>query len=157
MKGKVKSFVVSIVIALAVGGISALISSDGMDIYSEFLTPPLTPPGWLFPIVWSVLFVLMGISAALVYTEESVPLTERLSALAPYAVSLFFNFFWSIIFFNFRAFLFAFVWLLLLLFFILKTILAYRPISPLAAYLQIPYLLWVAFAGYLNFGIWYLN
>ena len=99
----------------------------------------------------------MGISAAMVYTESTVPFSQRKTALYTYAASLFVNFFWSIIFFNMRTFLFAFVWLLLLLFLIIKTIMDYWKINRVAAYLQIPYAIWVAFAGYLNFGIWYLN
>ena len=99
----------------------------------------------------------MGISAAVIYTSHSASVAQRKRTLYTYAASLVVNFFWSIIFFNMRAFAFAFIWLLLLLYLIIKTIIQYREIEPTAAYLQIPYALWVAFAGYLNFGIWYLN
>lgn len=153
----IKSYVASILTALGVGGLSALITSGNMDLYSEINTPPFAPPPILFPIVWSILYILMGISAAIIWNTESVMKSERRSAIYTYALSLFFNFLWSIIFFNMRAFLFAFVWLLALLFLIVRTITKYRKISPLAAYLQIPYLLWVGFAGVLNFAIWYLN
>ncbi len=157
MKEKIKSYIISIVIALAVGGLSALITSGSMDIYSRIKTPPLAPPSILFPIVWTVLFILMGISAALVYSESSASMPQKKSALYTYSLSLIFNFFWSIIFFNKQWFLFAFIWLLILLFLIVRTIMKYYKISPIAAYLQIPYLLWVSFAGYLNFAIWLLN
>ena len=156
MKSKTKTYVWSILVTLAVGGLSALLTRGGMDFYSEIQKPPLAPPSIVFPIVWTILFVLMGISAAIIYNSEA-PETQKSSALLTYAVSLAFNFFWSIIFFNFRWFLFAFFWLLALLFLIARTIVKYYKISPIAAYLQIPYLLWVAFAGYLNFAIWYLN
>lgn len=157
MKVKIKSYIISIVIALAVGGLSALITSSSMDIYSRINTPPLAPPPILFPIVWTVLFILMGISAALVYNDRSASAPQKKSALYTYSLSLIFNFFWSIIFFNKQWFLFAFIWLLILLFLIIRTIMKYYKINPLAAYLQIPYLLWVTFAGYLNFAIWILN
>ena len=153
----VKSYVFFILSALAVGGLSALITSGNMNIYEEIKRPPLSPAPMLFPIVWTILFILMGISAAMIYNTETSSMQTRKSALYTYAISLFFNFFWSIIFFNMRSFLFAFVWLLALLFFIIRTIMKYKEINPIAAYLQIPYLLWVTFAGYLNFAIWLLN
>ena len=157
MRQKIKSYVISIAIALAVGGLSAFLTRNSMDLYETIITPPLAPPSILFPIVWTMLFILMGISAAMIYNTYSAPKPQRKSALYTYALSLVFNFFWSIIFFNKRAFLFAFIWLLILLFLIIRTIMKYRKINPLAAYLQIPYALWVTFAGYLNFTIWYLN
>ena len=157
MLSKIKPYAISILIALAVGGLSALLTRNSMNIYNEIITPPLSPPSILFPIVWTILYVLMGISAAMVYKEDSAPFKDRVSAISTYASSLVVNFAWSIIFFNMRAFLFAFIWLLFLLFLIVKTIIAYEKIKPIAAYLQIPYAVWVAFAGYLNFAIWLLN
>ena len=154
---KIESYVISISSALAVGGLSALLTVGNMDLYSTINTPPLAPPAILFPIVWTILYVLMGISAAMIYNTETAPMPQRKSALYTYVLSLFFNFFWSIIFFNMRNFLFAFIWLLVLLFLIIRTIMKYYKINPLAAYLQIPYLIWVTFAGYLNFAIWLLN
>jgi len=157
MKSKIKPYAISIIIALAVGGLSAFLTRNSMDIYEELITPPLSPPSILFPIVWTILYVLMGISAAMIYIDKLAPFKERSSALATYASSLIVNFSWSIIFFNFRAFLLAFIWLLFLMFLIIKTIISYKNIRPIAAYLQIPYVIWVAFAGYLNFSIWILN
>jgi len=157
MFSKLKPYIISILIALAVGGASALLTMGNMDIYNEIRTPPLSPPSILFPIVWTILYILMGISAAIIYTNTNSTDKLKKEALVPYASSLIVNFAWSIIFFNFRAFFVAFLWLLLLLFLIIKTIIAYKKISPLAAYLQIPYAIWVSFAGYLNLGIWLLN
>lgn len=157
MKNKTKSYIISIIIALAVGGLSALITSGNMNLYDEIIMPALAPPAILFPIVWTVLYTLMGISAAMVYNSDTATASEKTSALYTYGISLFFNFFWSIIFFNMRRFLFAFVWLLVLLFLIVRTIMKYYKINPASAYLQIPYAIWVTFAGYLNFAIWYLN
>lgn len=156
-RGRVVAYVVSIAIALGIGGLSALLTSKNMDIYADLRQPPLAPPAILFPIVWTVLYVLMGVSAAMVYTAGGVGKSERSDALMPYGASLFVNFFWPILFFNFRAFLPAFVWLILLEFLIVMTILSYRKLNTGAAYLQIPYAIWVAFAGYLNFAIWVLN
>lgn len=157
MKEKVKSYVYSLIIALGVGGLSALFTSGNMDIYKEIVKPPLSPPSIVFPIVWTILFTLMGISAAMIYNNNSASKLERDSALLTYGVSLVFNFFWSLIFFNLQMYFFAFLWLLALLYFIIKTIIKYYKIDKTAAYLQIPYLIWVTFAGYLNFAIWYLN
>ena len=157
MKQKVKTYIISISIPLAIGIISALLTRENMNIYEEVVTHPLSPPSFLFPVVWSVLYVLMGISAGLIYTDNITLKRQKDRAIYTYAASLFVNFFWSIIFFNMRAFLFAFIWLLLLLFLIISTITQYKKINQTAAYLQIPYAVWVAFAGYLNFGIWFLN
>ena len=152
---KLKPYIVSALIALGVGGLSALITKDNMSEY--FIAPPLSPPPVLFPIVWTVLYTLMGVSAALVYEkgkEENIDIT---GALGVYIIQLVVNFFWSLIFFNMRAYLFAFVWIVLLWILIITMIKRFREISPSAAYLQIPYLLWVTFAGYLNLGVFLLN
>ena len=157
MKKEIKTYAVSIAIALAVGGLSALFTAGNMDIYSEIVKPPLAPPSVLFPIVWTVLYILMGVSAAMIYLQKEENPTLARNSLAAYGISLFLNFFWSIIFFNMQAFLFSFIWLILLWISVLITIIGYRKISPLAALLQIPYLLWVTFAGYLNLAIFLLN
>ncbi len=154
---KIKPYIISILIALAVGGLSAFFTRNNMDLYSETIRPPLSPPSILFPIVWTVLYILMGISAAIIYTNQTAPEYQKKSALYTYALSLIVNFFWSIIFFNIRAYLFAFVWLILLLYLIVKTIIKYKKIEPIAAYLQIPYAIWVTFAGYLTLAIFILN
>ena len=156
MKQNIKNYIIAIVIPLAVGGLSALLTMGNMDLYSTINTPSLSPPAILFPIVWSVLYLLMGISSGMIANSPALRIKKQ-SAFFSYGLSLFFNFFWSVIFFNFRAFLFAFIWLAVLLFLIVRTIMKYHRIKPAAAYLQIPYALWVAFAGYLNFAIWLLN
>ena len=156
MKEKIKSYAFFILSAVAVGGLSAFFTRNNMDINNDVLMPPLSPPPIVFAIVWSLLFILMGISAAMVYNTD----TERnlkQSALITYTLSLIVNFSWNIIFFNLRAFGFAFFWLLLLLFLIVLTILKYYKINKVAAYLQIPYAVWVSFAGYLTLCIWWLN
>ena len=115
--------------------------------------PPASPPGWLFPIVWTILYVLMGLASYLVLISAK----PNKTALAAYAIQLIFNFFWSIIFFRLQLCFLAFIWLVLLWFLILKTFTLFSEISKSAGYLLIPYLLWVTFAGYLNFTICLLN
>ena len=154
MLKKVITYAVSIAVAVGVGSLSALLTSGSMDIYSSLETPPLSPPSIAFPIVWTVLFTLMGISAARVFIANEYKWNN---ALTVYAVQLAVNFLWSIIFFNIRALLIAFLWLILLLVLIIIMIKGFYKYDKPAAYLQIPYLLWVTFAGYLNFGIYWLN
>lgn len=151
-----KTFAVWILIAEAVGSLSGFLSRNGMELYSSVIEqPPLSPPALLFPIVWSILYALMGIGAARI--SLAPPSQERSKALNIYIAQLVVNFFWSLIFFNAQAFGFAFVWLLLLWVLVLWMILAFRKVDPLAALLQIPYLIWLTFAAYLNAGVWYLN
>ena len=109
----------------------------------------------MFPIVWGILFALMGISAARVYLAPASNVRTR--SLLLFFLQLAFNFFWSIIFFNFQAFGLAFFWLIALWLLILAMLFSFRKVDRLAAWLQIPYLLWVSFAAYLNFGVWMLN
>ncbi|NLO85669.1 MAG: tryptophan-rich sensory protein [Clostridiales bacterium] len=156
MKSKTKAIIVSIAIPLAVGGLSALITSGGMDTFEKLNKPPLSPPGWLFPIVWTILFIMMGIASYLVYAADE-KLAVRTRALIVYAVQLGVNFFWSIFFFSFKWYLFSFFWLLLLWALIIFTTIKFYRISKTAAYLMVPYLLWVTFAGYLNLSISLLN
>ncbi len=153
---KYKTYVISILIALGVGALSALLTMGQMDIFEKLEKPPLSPPAFLFPIVWTALYILMGISAAMIFNKKSQNEEAVKNALSTYASSLVVNFAWSIIFFNFKAFLLAFIWLLLLLALIIKTIVEYSRIDKVAAYLQIPYALWVTFAGYLTLAIYIL-
>lgn len=152
---KIKPYFFSILIALAVGGLSALLTKNSMGIYETINRPALAPPMIVFPIAWSVLFILMGISSAMIYNERDN--TDVSGALKTYGFQLVVNFFWSIIFFNMQAYLFAFIWLIVLWILILIMIVQFYKIKPLAAYLQIPYLLWVTFAGYLTLMIYLLN
>lgn len=156
MKKSTKTYVLSIVLAEGVGALSGFLSRSGMDVYSDTVRqPPLSPPMLLFPVVWSVLYALMGISSARIYL--SAPSKERSLGLNIYIAQLVVNFFWSLIFFNAQAFGFALVWLLILWALVLWMILVFWKTDPLAAKLQIPYLLWLAFAVYLNAAVWYLN
>ena len=157
IKPYILPFAVSIAIPLSVGLFSALLTKDNMNIYGEINTPPLSPPSWLFPIAWTILYILMGVSSALIYINKEKNPPEAKCGLYFYALSLVANFLWSIIFFNLGAFLFALICLGILLYLIIKTIMSYHKVYKTAAYLQIPYALWVAFAGYLNAAIFILN
>ena len=158
---KIKPYIlpysICIAIPLTVGIISAALTKDNMSVYDTLTTPPLSPPALVFPIVWSILYILMGISSALIYTNRERCPDSAKRGLGYYGISLVLNFIWSIIFFNLQAALLALGVLILLLYCIIKTVLEYRKVFPTAAYLQIPYVIWVAFAGYLNAGIWLLN
>ena len=158
---KIKPYIlpysIAIAIPLTVGIASAALTKDNMKIYSQLNAPPLAPPAFLFPIVWTVLYILMGLSSAMIYTRRERNPDAAKKGLIYYAVSLALNFSWSIVFFNLQAVFFALLILLVMLYCIVRTILEYRKVFPAAAYLEIPYALWVAFAGYLNAGIWLLN
>lgn len=140
----------------AAGVLSGLLSRQEMQMYAEMIQkPPLSPPAILFPLVWTILYALMGIGAARIAASADGDLRSR--ALNVFVVQLVVNFFWSLIFFNAQAYGFALVWLLLLWVLIIAMILLFWPVDRLAALLQIPYLLWVTFAAYLNYGVWRLN
>ena len=151
---KLKPLLLSLLISLGVGGLSALLTKDSMEQYGALKQPPLSPPGWLFPVVWSILFLLMGIAAYRVWMEDG---TGRNGALILYGIQLSFNFFWTLIFFNMGNYALAFFWLLALWILILLTTLRFFKEDTIAGWLMVPYLLWVAFAGYLNAGVWLLN
>lgn len=150
-----RKFLICLAIPLGVGGLSALLTSGNMQMFEEINKPPLSPPGWLFPVVWTILYILMGIALYLVVVAKENK--GKLAAYISFGVQLFFNFFWSIIFFNARAYLFAFVWLVLLWVAIIVNIYFFNKVNKTSAKLLVPYLIWVTFAGYLNFGIYLLN
>ena len=136
--------------------LSGWLTREAAKMYSmEIQKPPFSPPGIVFPIVWTILFALMGIGAARIYLSPASSTRSR--SLLLFFLQLTVNFFWSIIFFNLQAFGFAFAWLILLWGLILLMILSFRKKDALAAWIQVPYLLWVTFAAYLNFGVWLLN
>ncbi len=154
MKIQWKKLIACIAIPIAVGGIAALLTRDGIAAFEVVIKPPLTPPAWLFPLCWTVLYVLMGIASYLVaVTEDDL----RGNALLFYGVQLVLNFVWPLLFFNLEAYLFSFVWLVILWAIILVTMLKFYKISEKAGDLLLPYILWVTFAGYLNFGTFLLN
>ena len=156
LKKKRKLLILCLVIPLVVGGLAALVTRGSMNAYSDMKQPPLAPPGWVFPVVWTILFVLMGVASYLVLTSGKEK-TDIARALRLYGLQLAVNFFWSVLFFNLTLCWAAFVWLILLWGLVLLTLLRFFRISKAAGWLLIPYLIWVTFAGYLNFAICAIN
>ena len=137
------------------GALSGWLTRAATAAYStSVLKPPLSPPGWVFPVVWTILFALMGIGAARIYL--SAPSADRSLGLNLFIAQLAVNFFWSPIFFNRQTYGLAFFWLLLLLGLVLAMTLIFRKTDSVAAKLQIPYLMWLTFAAYLTLGGWFL-
>ena len=156
MKRNWKPYLFWILLAEAVGGLSGWLTREGTKIYQQSIVqPPLSPPGWVFPVVWTILYALMGISAARIY--QTAPSKSRSTGLNLFIAQLVVNFFWSPIFFNARAYGLAFAWLLLLWLLAALMILQFRKTDKTGAFLQIPYLLWLTFAGYLSWAAWQLN
>ena len=154
--GKWKPYAVGILLTEAVGLLSGLLSRGGTESFQMTAAqPPLSPPGWVFPVVWTVLYALMGISAVRIWLSPDSAARSR--GLNLFVVQLVLNFFWSLIFFNARAYGLAFVWVILLWVTVLAMILEFWKVDRLASLLQIPYLIWLTFAAHLAFGVWVLN
>ena len=154
-KKKYVPYIVFILIAEAVGVLSGLVTSGGIEAYGALDKPAFTPPAVVFPIVWTVLFALMGIGAARVYLSEASP--ERTWGIGTFFLQLIVNFFWGVFFFNRQAFTFAFVWLLILLALVVLMTWLFSKSDKIAAYLQIPYIVWLVFAGVLNAAVAAMN
>ena len=156
LKANWKPYVFFIALSEAVGFLSGWLSREGQRIFPKIVSqPPLTPPGWVFPVVWIFLYALMGYGAARAYrTSEGA---DRSRGQNLFVAQLVVNFFWSPIFFNVRAYGFALVWLLLLLALVAAMTWFFGKVDRKAALVQIPYILWLLFAAYLNYGVWKLN
>lgn len=139
---------------LAAAAVSAFFTGDFSSGYQTLIKPSLSPPAFLFPIVWTFLYILMGISAWLIYETKR---RGKHDALKLYILQLAVNLVWPLLFFGMRLYLLSFFWLLFLLLLVFLMILRFYPLSEKAALLQIPYVLWLIFAGYLNLSIYLLN
>lgn len=155
-KFKLTDLLIFVVTAELVGALSALLAGDFTSFYDEVIRPPLSPPAWLFPVVWAIFYALMGTSAYMIWNNRKNEL-RRSSALKLYYIQLAVNFSWSIIFFRFRAFALAAAVSVILFFIVGAMILSFRKISPLAAKLNLPYLVWLGFASYLAVAIYFIN
>lgn len=153
-KHNAKTYVLFIAVPLAVGALSAFLSREGMEAFETLRRPSLSPPAAVFPIVWTILYILMGVSAALVRLSRERE-TDR--AMCVFGAQLFVNFWWSIFFFRWQLRGWAFFVLLLLIALVVWMIFAFRRIRPLAGKLNLPYLLWLCLAAWLNAGVWILN
>ena len=145
-----------IALPLVVGIISALFTMNSMKAFEMLNKPVLSPPGWLFPVVWTILYILMGISSYLIY-NSSASQKEKSEALTIYLIQLALNFLWPTFFFTFSWYWFSLIWLLVLWVAVAIMILKFYKISKPAAYLNIPYIIWLTFAAYLNYAIAVMN
>lgn len=152
---KALPFIIGILIPLALGGLSALLTMGDMKDYADILKPPLSPPAAVFPVAWSILYALMGTASALVWRERRTD--DRQNGLIYYGLQLVLNFFWPLVFFSAKEYWFAFAWLLAMLAAVIVTAVFFRRVSKAAFWLLVPYLAWLAFAAYLNVGVAVLN
>ena len=140
----------------AVGALAGWLTREGTEIFNlSVAEPPFSPPAAIFPIVWTILYLLMGIGAARI--AMAPPSDARSRSLTLYLVQLFFNFLWPFVFFNLQWYGAAFLWLIALWLLVFFMIQSFRAVDPTAAALQLPYLIWLTFAAYLNLGVWLLN
>ena len=146
--------ILSILIALSVGFLTSLLTKNNMHIYASLNKPPLAPAGMVFPIVWTVLYILMGVSAYMVLVKND---TMKKGALVVYALQLAINFSWPLIFFNTELYFLALLILIILWLMVFVMIVAFLQVDPKAAWLQYPYLVWITYATYLNLGVVFLN
>lgn len=153
---KYKPYILWILLAEAVGFLASVLTRSGTQCFTaNAVQPPLSPPAAVFPVVWSILYALMGVGAARIWLSAESP--ERRWSLNLFVIQLILNFFWTLIFFNARAYGLASIWIVLLWAAVLVMILKFHRVDPLAAWLQVPYLIWLTFAVYLTFGVWMLN
>lgn len=142
----------NIVIPIALGGLVGLIISQFMD-YNTLQKPPLSPPGFIFGIVWSILYLLMGIAyGMLVYKGKSDAEVSKI-----YWTQLIINLIWPILFFVFKIRLFSSIWIIILLILVISMVIKFYKKDKIIGYSQIPYLLWIMLATYLNIGVYILN
>lgn len=151
---RVLIFLACIAIPLGVGFVSYLIIKNFLDVYGTLNLPIFAPPAILFSIIWPILYALMGVSTFLIVMKQKKIET---ASICVYAVQLFFNFAWPILFFVSNLYLFSSIWLLALLFFLIWMIVNFFAVSKSAGYLQVPYLVWTVFACVLNFSVFFLN
>jgi len=147
-----KALIISILIPNVLAGLTAIFLD--FNAYQNMVKPPLSPPKIVFPIAWVILYTLMGISSYMIYKSNNLLKTE---ALKSYGLQLGINLVWSFIFFNFKAYFISFIWIIILIISVLRMIKLFLEIKPRAGQIQIPYLLWLLFATYLNFGVFILN
>ena len=157
MRHKINWFTLLMIILTTelIGVLGSLISGNTRQLYETLTLPPFSPPGWLFGVVWPVLYLLMGIAAYLIY--QSAPSPERTTSIRLYWMQLFVNFLWPIVFFRFEAYWLAVGIILVLDILVAATIVFFYKTQKTAAYLLLPYFAWILFATYLNIGVALLN
>ena len=155
-KIKITDLLIFIVTAELVGALSALLSGDFKSFYADIIRPPLSPPSWLFPAVWAVLYALMGISVYIIWRDNDSEI-RKATALKLYFLQLAVNFSWSIIFFRFRLLEAAAFTAILLFVLVVIMVISFRRVNAAAAWLNVPYIIWLLFASYLAISIYILN
>lgn len=154
---KTFKIVISIIACLAIGFMGSLFTSSSIPTwYASLNKPPFSPPNYLFGPVWTVLYILMGISFALIWSKGLKSKRVR-EAVYLFGVQLLLNAIWSPVFFGMRNVLLALIIIIFMWLYILKTIVAFGKVNKLASYLLYPYIAWVSFATILNFSVWILN
>lgn len=153
MKISLKKWALFILFPVIVGAIVGFITMQSND-YKDLIQPFFAPPGWIFPIVWTILYILMGVSSCIVSSYNT---EDSKNAMKIYIIQLFVNYLWSFFFFLFKLRTFAFVWILLLVYLVFKMVIVFSKINKTSGFLQIPYMLWVSFATVLNLAIVLLN
>ena len=151
-----KALIICLLFPLAVGGLAAALTMGSMEQFAALAQPPLSPPGWVFPVVWTILYLLMGWASFLIWKSDA-PQAAKKRTLGLYGVQLAANFVWPLLFFRAGLYGFALIWLVILLVLVAETMLAFGRIGRRAAWLLAPYFLWLLFAAYLNAGVWLLN
>lgn len=149
-----KRLAVSVLIPILTGGAASLINLDGFKEFETVNKPSITPPMIVFPIVWTVLYILMGLSTYIVYES---PENGKTRAYFFYVMQLAANFLWTCFFFGAQDYLAAFVTVIILLLLISGMIFSFYGVNKKSAYLQIPYFIWVTFASYLNYLVHIMN
>ena len=149
----IKYLIISIIIPILIGFLSSLLGNSTMG-FNLIKKPSFNPPAIVFPIVWTILYILMGISSYLIYVSKS---KDKNGALRIYLLQLIFNMLWTFFFFNLKWYLFSFLWIIVLIILVIIMIYRFIKINKLAGYLQIPYLIWLVFASILNISIFLLN
>ncbi len=152
-KKEIKQLIISIAIPLIIGVIGTLIGNPKMG-FEMINKPSFMPPRILFPIVWTILYIVMGISSYLIYKEKK---EKNNKALKAYGLQLILNMLWTYFFFNIKAYLFSLIWLLILLIVVIIMVIKFIKINKTAGLIQIPYIIWLVFAATLNFAIFQIN
>ncbi|MBE7012714.1 MAG: tryptophan-rich sensory protein [Ruminococcaceae bacterium] len=153
---KILTFIVSVLLPLAIGWLSAYVTGDIQGVYDSLIQPPFAPPGWVFPVVWTVLYILMGI-ALYIIVKNGFSSSEVREAVLYFGITLIFNFLWTPVFFRFGLILFALIWLAAMIILAVINIIQFYKINKWAGILLIPYLIWLLFAFALNLGVYLLN
>ncbi|HZJ78155.1 MAG TPA: TspO/MBR family protein [Clostridia bacterium] len=154
LKKQIIPFTLCLAIPLLTGFIAGSATANSAELYQTLILPPLSPPSFVFPLVWTILYALMGVSSYIILKSNS---WLKMRALSLYFLQLIFNFLWTFFFFTKQMYLFSFIWLMVLWIMVIVMIRFFWQIDKKAAILQVPYFLWLTFAAYLNFSIFLLN